>query len=379
LVREVSNYGRYDDLLSLLDTPLEQEVLDIVSSTLEADLKAKVPSLLAKWLPSENATSKETKRLASLIRSKLKLSSKEYRKTLSILRARIKLVEHNLTNKDYESLNYEAVPSNAGLKYRKAFFRNDEINYNKYLENVKKGKAKINTSTLTPVDIVAKVLNPTYDITLEMLWANLPNYFEGREENSIVVADVSGSMSGKPMATAISLAMYVAERNKGLFHNNFLTFSSNPQLVEIKGSNLREKVYFISKADWGRNTNLNRIFDLLLKTAIKNGLSEQDMPKRLYIVSDMEFDVAVDQQSNYWSMVGQYKNAGYKIPEIVFWNVNSINKTIPVRFDTKGTALVSGSNPSIFKSLLSGNLTSPEVVMLKTVNTQRYENIFVKE
>jgi hypothetical protein len=363
IVEYIPEYGRYDDMFSLPVDMFTPFIMEQISK----DWKSDTPSLLAKWLPSENTSSKKTVSLAREIRSKLGATSKEYRKTLSTLREKIKLVEHNLTNKDYDSINYEIIPSQASLKYKKAFYRNDEVNYKAYIESVKKGEKKINASTLYPYQIYENV----GDDTAEALWGALPDYTQGN--NAIVVADVSGSMSGRPMSVSVSLALYFAERNKGQFKDHFITFSEKPHIQKVTGKTLQQKMNSIETADWDSNTDLEAVFDLLVDTAVKNNSSPDEMPSTIYIISDMEFDSCIGGGTNFEAIDKKYKKAGYKRPHVVFWNVDARQKNCPVEENQEGVTLVSGSSASTFKLVMEGK--TPTDLMEDVINSDRYLKI----
>lgn len=377
-LNKIVQYGRYDDILTLLSTNT-----DIVIGYINDELK-KNNSLLAKWLPSINTSSNKTKSLGHLVRKKLGLSCVEYRKLLSKLRKEQKLVETALSTKQYSSIQYDKVPSQASLKYRLAFARNDGERYLKYIENVKNGKTKINTATLTPVDIVKNYTKNGYSIVnnrpenedvLNTMWNNLINVFSDNFENSIVVADTSGSMfdtynntSVKPIDVSLSLALYIAERNKGLFHNKFMTFSANPTLQTIKGSSLYEKLMNLNMSDWDMNTDLDKVFKVILNACKLHNVPESDCPKRIYIISDMEFDGSVNYNKTTYDRIASYYNdAGYKMPEVIFWNASARQNNVPVRFNQQGVGLISGFSPNILKYILNENDISPEKIMLNVL------------
>ena len=256
------------------------------------DLNTDSPTLLGKWLKSENSSSKETKRLAAITRKHFGMNSKQYRKSLSQLRAKIGIVERKMSANEWSEINYEHLPSKAGFLYRNAFYRHDFERYSDYMTAVTQGHAKINAKTLYPYEIVKQALYSTNTQLLQNYWNNLPDYLKGNSSNALAVIDVSGSMTGTPMDVAISLGLYMAEKNTGAFHNHFITFSEVPHLVEIKGNNICEKVRFIQRSEWGYNTNLERVFDTILRTAVKNNLPQEQIPETLYIISDMQFDCA---------------------------------------------------------------------------------------
>lgn len=362
LVQHVPEYGRWDDLFVLqIET-----FLPLVHKQLSDDFDTDTPSLLAKWMPSENTSSKETRTLARGMIKALGTNPKEYRKTLSTLRKKIKLVEQKMSQKEWGSIEYSKVPSQAGLKYRKAFYRNDETRYQTYLDSVNRGEEKINTSTLYPHQVYKAVGTPG----AEEMWTNLPDYTQGK--NAIVVADVSGSMMGDPIAVSVSLALYFAERNEGQFKDHFITFSGNPVLQKINGSTLRDKMNSIERAEWGMNTNLYRVFEVLVNTAVHTKADPKEMPETIYIISDMEFDQCADL-TNFEAIDALYTNTDYKRPNLVFWNVDARNKQVPVEHDQRGVTLVSGLSPSTFKMAVE-NL-SPEELVAQVVNSERYAKI----
>ena len=367
----IEEYGRWDDIFYLENISIE----NFIREQLILDIKSERPSLLAKWMPSENTSSKKTIELARKMRKYLGMSSKNYRIMLRNLRNKINLVETKLSSNKISDIEYSSVPSKAQLKYKKAFANKDEVRYSKYLEDVKEGKEKINASVLFPYEIVREAKKEDNE-TLEALWKNLPDYTNNNEK-AIVVADTSGSMSWSNNAlaldVALSLAMYFGERNEGVFKDKFITFSERPQLQEISGNTLNQKYRNLSRADWGGSTNIQGVFDLLLNTAVLNNLSKSDMPSTIYIVSDMEFDMCTRGFTNFENIKEKYTNAEYEMPTLVFWNVNSRNNNVPVDKNEKGVILVSGCSPSIFK--MATEKTTPELFMIKTLNSKRYDAI----
>jgi hypothetical protein len=277
----------------------------------------------------------------------------------------------------WDEINFEHVPSRAGMLLRKAFSKRQAERYVAYLESVKKGDKKINASTLYPYEIVAKVMAGYGDDTLEAQWNALPDYVEGDDSNAMVIADVSGSMSGVPITVSISLALYIAERNKGAFHNFFMVFSGTSELIQVKGKSLKDKINHIQRSDttWGQNTNLQAAFDSILRAAVKNNVPENDMPKKLFIISDMQFDSSGANRTNFDAMKDKYARAGYVLPQVIFWNVHSTNKEAPVTLDQRGVYLVSGCSPSIFKAAINSRAINPMEMLLDVINSDRYAAI----
>lgn len=362
----IAEYGRYDDLISLVDTKSKDMVVYTIKSQLAVDRDSDTPSLLAKWLPSENASSIKTKRLAKRIRVGLGMTERGYRKMLSTLRAKIKLVEHNLTNKEYSTIEYGKLPSQATLKYKKAFNKNDSDRYTKYLEDVKTGKEKINTKTLFTYQIYNAVKSGSDLNALDVMWNNLPDYTGGK--NALVVADVSGSMSGDPMSVSVSLALYFAEKNTGQFKDYFITFSENPKLQKVQGKDIKEKIYNIETSEWGYSTNLEKVFEVLVGTAKQYNTPAHELPETIYIISDMEFNCV--HGTNHERIEEIFKGTEYKIPNIVFWNVDARNKQVPVTKDKTGVTLVSGFSTTTFKMAVENK--SPIELMNEVIHSDRY-------
>lgn len=376
-IDKLVNYGRYDDILYGLTN---DNTKNVIISYIKKELNNN-NTLLAKWLPSANASSKRTKSYANFIIKELGITPADYRKTLSKLRKEQHLLETTMTNKDYSNIQYEHIPSQAHRKHTKAFYRNDEENYSKYLESVQKGEKTINTATITPVEIVERYKLTEYhsdrpydDFALNTLWNNLPDMFEGKQENSLVVCDISGSMfwhndNNKtiPINVSVSLALYIAERNKGLFHNEYISFSRNAHLIKIKGDDLFEKLSFIRIADGGYDTNIMAVFDCVLKACVDNNLPVEECPKRIYIISDMEFnscDIEGTDLTTFEAIKNMYANYGYPMPQLFFWNVNSRQANVPVRYDETGTALISGYSPNILRYILGKDDITPEKIMM---------------
>ncbi len=398
----VPEYGRYDDLWCLLDTPVKDAVISFVAKQFERDIfgliDRKPISLLGKWAPSPSASSRETKRYAKIIAKGLGLTEKDYRKGLSKIRKYLDIVEVKMSAKKWDEINYETVPSRANLIYNNAFLRNDEERRKEYLESLKNGEAKINASVLYPHDIVHKYakdafyrsVNP-YDETLEQLWKNLPDTVDGNG-NTLVVCDGSGSMEckiGGTTATALevanALAIYFAERSSGQFKNKFITFSSKPKFVDIGGvETLRDKIRIAMANDDCSNTNIERTFDMILDVAVKNHMRQEELPKNVLIISDMEFDSATSQyygwdrkkcdKTLFSTISKKFEDAGYKMPRLVFWNVNSRTETIPVRENELGVALVSGFSVNICKMVMSGEI-NPYKCLLDAIMDKRYDAV----
>ena len=393
----IAEYGRWDDMYCLLGTPLEKEMFDYLKKQFMLDLSCKTPSLLGKWLPSCNASSKET--IANGVKTcrTFGLSPKEYRKALSILRKRINVLERLMSANEWDKIKFDEIPSKAGLIYKNAFARRDIIKA-KFEAFAKNKDTKVNAEVLNPVDIAHQIFNSYHPGETERLmwdkyWANLKDYYAGREENGIAVVDVSGSMSGQPMEAAVSMGAYIAERGKGPFENHFITFSDNPRLVKFEGIDLYDKFNRARHADWGGSTNIEAVFNLLLSTALRNNVPASEMPQTVYIFSDMEFNQCMTcggpaVRSGWYSyahprmdhgavetlmetIARQWKERGYELPRVIFWNLQSRQNNIPAmggRF-----SYVSGFSMNMVEQILSGH-DGYDLMMVK-LNTERYSVI----
>ena len=382
----IAEYGRYDDLLALMGTKCERTVLAYIKKQLETDRKALEAggsvSLLAKWLPSVNASNEDAIRQAKRIARALGMNDAQYRKTLSALRAKINIIENNLREKDY-TFDYAKQPSKAMLKYRKAFLRNDGDRYDAFMSRAAEGMERLHTGALMPYEIIHPFfvnggVSDEERKAIDATWNAQEDFTDG--ENALVVIDGSGSMYGGsdpiPATVALSLGIYYAERNTGAFHNHFITFSENPRLVEIKGKDIFEKARYCHQFNEVADTNIQRVFELVLKAAVKNRVPQEEMPSKIFIISDMEFDYCTEDCSltNFEYARKLFSEHGYQLPDLVFWNVSSRNRQQPVSVNDQGVALVSGCNARVFSMLKSGIL-SPYAVMMDVLGSERYAAI----
>ena len=386
-------YRRWDDVLvTTAGTPLENDALYLVKQQLVKDIQTKHPSLLAKWLPSENASSERTKKLGNLVRKYLNMSHKEYRKTLSALRERIKVVEKLMSAGRWDEIEFDKIPSKAGLIYKDAFSRRDMI-ADKYKEFIEDDDTKVNADTLYPYEIVREVLN-TYrngdelrEKTLEKYWNNLPDYLDGKDCKMICMCDTSGSMTWsnrgnvRPIDVAISLSMYCAERLGGAFKDYFITFSRDPKLVKFEGTDFCDKVYRVYHKSINENTDLLKAFKML-KAATKAAKPE-DRLETVVIISDME----IDQGYGHYNPLGiedhslatemekvriEWAEDGLTMPRLIYWNVNARNQTI-LDFGPN-VSYVSGASPILFEQVLTGK-SGMDLMLNKLVESKRYDCI----
>ena len=380
----ISEYGRWDDLIyATVETKVERLALAIVAKQLALDISCKTPSLLGKWMPSENASSKETKRVANIVRQALGMTHKEYRQTLSELRTKINIVEKLMSQNRWDEIEFDKIPSKAGLVYKNAFARRDLI-AKKYADFAKDETKTVNASTLYPYDVAHKAFgaysqkaDSTDRLMIQKYWDALPNYYGENEENGLAIVDTSGSMSGQPLEAAVSLGAYIAEKAHGPFAGHFITFSSKPELIKFEGVDITDKFMRARRASWQMNTDLKAVFDMLLRVAKQNDTKVEDMPERLYIFSDMEFDGCLSLGYNdtegkvntlLENIAKEWAAVGYELPKVVFWNLDARTQNIPAlggRF-----SYVSGLSPVMIQTILSGK--DGYDLMLEKLMSERY-------
>ena len=377
-------FGRYDDLYELIGTPLEDDMWKVMKNQFEEDWKNILTgnsaiSLLGKWIKTADASSPKTRKLGILTAHKLGYSVFEFKRMVRSMRKRIGVVESLMSAGKWAEIKYPEVPSRAMMIYRRAFVKHDPDGFSEFINKADKGEVKINASTLYPYDIVEKILyGRENNKVLEAQWKALPDYIE-QGTNALIMADVSGSMCGRPMATSIGLAIYFAERNTGAYHNLFMTFSSNPQIVTLKGETLHQKIKNVENADWGGNTNLKAAFEKVLDIAEKNNVSQEEMPKAIVVISDMEIDYCGDKNwSFYDKMEKKFQKAGYVIPNVIFWNVYSRHDLFHADATRKGVQLASGQSVTVFKQVLQNLGYNPVEAMENTINSERYDCITVE-
>lgn len=392
-VHLVPHYTRWDNVLCLLDTELKVDVLELIKKQIEADLadmkSGKKISLCAKWLPSINATSPVARKTARVICDYMGMTARAYRKTMRALRDYLDVIEVKMSARRWSAIDYSAVPSRANILYRSAFLRNDEHRRTVFLKKLALGRTKINADVAFPHDVVHAYRSAVKkDETLEQLWKALPDFVCGAG-GVIVVADGSGSMTcpvGKGALTALevanSLAIYFAERQSGAFKNTYITFSEHPQIVDFsKCKSLLEKIKLALAYDEVANTNIEAVFDLILTTAVDNRVKQSDIPSTVLIISDMEFDYCVRDGNDdtpdatlFDTVKLRYKEHGYKLPRLVFWNVNSRTLTVPMTENDNGVTLVSGFSPVVCNTVLSPEL-NPMTALVKQLTSPRYQPI----
>jgi len=368
-IKFIPEFGRWDDLTVLFNTKVNDDAIATIVQGLETR-----NGLCAKWMPRKGV-------IFNSIRKAMSLTPKSLRKLLVELS---NTVEQKMCANEWTNIEYSKIPSLAMGRYSKAFLKHDDSGFRQYLVHLKSGETKINTGAVYPYDVVKTLNYGERELAIEQ-WKSLPNFMEGCTERILPVVDVSGSMGCSVggnsnvtcMDVAISLGLYISERNEGEFKDSFITFSEKPELQKLSGD-LFNRYSQLRRADWGMNTNLEKVFKLILGQAKKHNVSQNEMPTKILILSDMEFDQATRQSDSAMKMIrSEYEQHGYTLPSIIYWNIQSRNKNFPVRYDEKGTALVSGLSPSIMKSILIGNIDSPEHIMNITIDSDRYKMIVI--
>ena len=392
----IPHFNRWDSLFVLVGTPVEFEMWNYIRDQLNLDMQAVIKeknggkhagiSLLAKWMPTETAHAKETRTLAKTAMRKLGVTPRQYRKMLSALRAHLKVVESLMSAGKWDEVEYPAVPSYAMKNYRKAFGAHDKVRFGEYIASLNKGEVKINVSTLFPYDLVHQYMTgrifyqgTTIDSIIEAQWKALPNYIEG-ENNILVMADVSGSMMGRPMETSIGLATYFAQRNIGDYHGLYMTFTDRPHFIDIsRETTLAGCVDKVRRTDVGYSTNLDAAFHHVLTHAINNHITNEDMPKALVVISDMEIDPYFRGRRNMdfvQKWVAEFARFGYTCPKLVMWNVDARNDTFLSQ--SNDVVLVSGQSASTFHNLCQslGGKTAWDF-MCEVLNDPMYDCVVI--
>lgn len=352
IINKVPEIGRYDDLHVFVGTEYEQIALSLHLEGIKAG-----NGLAAKWAPRKGAVADEMRTLWGV-------SPKFYRKTIVGL---TKVVEQQMCANEWSDIDFSHVPSQASRIYANAFKKHEEQRYTDYLDRVMSGEEKMNASATFPHEVLKGVnKNPEQ---ADAQWKSLPNYLEGVKESILPICDVSASMSGVPMEISVALGLYFSERLEGVFKDCVVTFSEQPEMLKLSGGSLSQRVQEIKGIHWGMSTNFEAVFDMVLSAAKRHSISESDMPTKLLVLTDMQFN----QASNFtaFEMVEEkYKAAGYKMPSLVFWNING--GTSPTTFNQKGVGLVSGSSPSTIRAVLGGDI-DPVRIMENAIMQDKYK------
>ena len=387
----ILEFGRASDLYALVGTPAEDAMWEFMRNQFELDYKnmqaGKSISLLAKWMASPNSRTVKKKQLGKLTAKALGYSYKnmrELKQKISAMRKYLDLPEVKMAAGKWSEIEYSTCASKALLYHKNAFARHDEQRWQEYLESVNKGEEKMNTGTLTPCDIVGKYNNlHEVDKALETMWDNLEDVNKG---NVLVMADTSGSMfwghyGMRPIDVSVAMAIYFAKHNKGDLKNTFMTFESDPHFIEIKEASLFDTIQAVKKVEWGNSTNLEKAFDKLLETCIKGEVSQEEMPEAILVVSDMQINDASSQcegdgrMTFFDRMSKRYEKVGYKMPQLVFWNVNAQRATFHASKNDAGASLVSGFSVNVFKQVIECIGSTPYELMMSILESERYKDI----
>lgn len=395
----VGLFGRYDDLYALVGTKAENAMWSYMKEQFETDvanMKADKPvSLLAKWIKTPDAANENTAKLGKLTAKKLGYARNkraEYQKTLKQLRKYIGIVEPLIYTGQFDMIDYSKMPGKAMLKYKNLIMDRDGVRYAEYLDKVNKGEAKMNTSVVTPYDIVKKYfekggsydsnLRLNYDESLETMWKNLPDYCSDEaKKNNLVVCDTSGSMFGdNAINVALSLAIYAAEHNVGQFKDMFITFSSSPKIQSLEGATLGQRLSNLARAEWGMSTNIEAVMDLILRYAIQYKIPADEMPSSITIVSDMQFNSCVQdngRKTYIQTFIDKFKAHGYELPTVIFWNVRNSKSVFHANLNDKGVQLVSGCSATVFSTVVESMNMTPYEAMMKVISNTRYDVVQV--
>lgn len=391
----VGYFGRFDDLYSLVGTKSEDAMWEFMKEQFEQDVAnmeaGKPCSLLAKWIKTPDGSLETTRMLGKLTAKKLGYGRNKqmyFKKKLKALRKYIGIVEPYVYTRQFDMIDYSKMPGKALLRYKNLITEYDAQRYAKYLESVSKGEAKMNASVVTPYDVVRNYVTNSYncgfkdkkDDTIELMWQNLPDYIDKEKaKNSLIVCDVSGSMYGdNAILVALALTVYASERNTGFFKDHFITFSGRPSIQALEGKTLLQRLKNLIRADWGMNTDINAVMSLLLNVAIKNKVAPEDMPVAITIVSDMQFDSACHNGTTYVQKFReQFRQAGYELPNIIFWNVRNSKSVFHTNKDEHGVQLASGCSASVFADVIKSMNMTPYEAMMNVISNPRYDVVQV--
>lgn len=390
-IKNIPEYGRYDDVTYLYfqNTKIQKTVLEFIDSQLSKDYIASIQnkeiSLLAKWLPSPRGVSKTKMLEAKKLRRSLGLTEKEYREVLSHIRKKLNIVEIPMSANKWDTINYETVPAKAHLKYMDAFKDHDFERYNNFITNKSN---KVKSGTLYPYEIIQEYIRYgdiaiKEDETIEAMWKNLPLYKNAN--NTLVVCDTSGSMEYynfmyiSPICIAISLAIYFAEHGNGIYKDKCIEFSARLRFIDM--SNCKTLLKKVRKAYTGNctTTNIEKVFNLILQTAVKNHCEQSDLPENILIISDMEFNsnTMYYDKRLFESIKKKYELYGYNLPQLIFWNVCGRTNTIPMIENDCGVKLISGFSTAAIQAACNNEIISPYENLVKVLSSERYEPITI--
>jgi hypothetical protein len=398
IIKHVPEFTRWSILFDALDfgdnLPFEirsinTRILQAIYNEMADALDNNRTSLIFKWAPTPKyQASYDEDPITHILANQLDMSLRQYRKMLSAQRTKLSLVEKDMSKNKWEDIDYSKVPSKANLKYRTAFYRHDQERYEDFINKVNKGEVKMNASTLYPHEVISKIgrsygtFKLSYNDSLEAMWKSLPDYLKDSEDSILPVIDTSGSMftsigantSVQAIDVALGFGMYFAERLRGEFKNHFVNFSTRPKLNKLSGKTLIDRIKSINFNDWGGTTNIDAVFELILHTAMKFNMDSKDLPKKIIIFSDMQFDGSA-RLTTLDKAKEAFESNGYELPTVVFWNINARVQNQPATMHKSGVILVSGYSPSVASFILKDEFVSPYDFMLTVINSERYQVI----
>lgn len=369
LLPKIPVIGRWDDVLVYFGTNLEKDALGLIFAGL-ADESTR--ALVAKWMP-HNSRNENFK----VIRRALGVSPKELRKLFS---SYAKVVETDITEGNFDNIDYEKLPSRAAARYQKLFLNKGGEKYQKYVQSLQKGTAKVNATTLTPADVLVATRHGVASVA-QAQWEALPDYMNGNSENILCMTDVSGSMTCENFGAVnaldigVALSIYCAERDNGIFKDKLMAYSTNPFFIDISGGNtLKEKENIVRKHVEYGSTNLQKAFNEIVNLAVKHNLSQEDLPSKVIVFSDMEFDSVFGYKTNFEAMNQVFTEHGYTAPQVIYWKLAARStNNYTNRMTDKRVAMVGGFSAATLKSVLGGEDLTPLGVMLKAILDSRYD------
>lgn len=393
LVKHIPEYGRWDDLIYIAyeskDPIVKNACFTVCSDQLQQDtenmLDGKPISLCAKWMPNEKSSwTKKYPGCYNELAKHMKITNRALRVQLTTFRMYLNVIEQKMCSKNWSEIDYSKVPSQAMLKLKKAFAKNDPERFQEYVNALHRGDpdVKVNASTLMPHELVQDYIKmhksvPYINPITQAQWDTLLRQYGETNtlDKTLVVADVSASMSGLPMMVSVALGIFISQLQNSNWKGQVITFHANPTFCKIPDAALNIQIDTILNIPWGGSTDIIKTFRLILDNAVKHKLASDDMPEQVIIISDMQFDIADRNCTNLDMIRILYNESAYKLPRLVFWNVAGRINDVPARAIDDNIALVSGFSPSILSAIMNASEFSPLACMLKTLDGPRYENI----
>jgi hypothetical protein len=414
----IPEYGRWDDLLYFFPGTLKLDNINYIRDNYISNVKdskdldklreyqndivafyanqlvkdrelmliGKPISLCAKWAPSEKCALNFDNNglLVKALCKQLSINPTSYRKLyLSPLRAYLNIVERLICSNKWDCIDFSSVPSCAMRRLKNAFDNHVPDEFSNWKNKLASKETNVKSKQLFPHELVRDVLNDNYDTVSEEQWKGIIDEAKklGILQDILVVVDTSFSMTcnnSLPLHVAISMGLLIATITEGTFHNHIMTFNTTPKFAVIKDGNLHDQVHQIKNIEWGGSTNLQKTFELILSRSTQYKLSNEDLPKKIIIISDMQFNECEGShknKTNFQVIEKQYKDHGYTRPQIVFWNVNGDSHDFPVTSDENGSMMISGFSPSIMKCLMQSDTLSSSTILRKIIDDDRYDPV----